>query len=302
MDESKQSNSTETFLYAQVIRGDPEMKIDSEQRLRHSNFPGAEGSLFLGDVANSLLRCFGPHEPPKVISVPGFDQQKWIIEFADTELVVRIESKSYWGFGLFASCFMNSIHLTGPLNRRARLIFDLCAALGRNPWEAKWSGKFSKKVNLDQIELKKNWEDLIEKGHADLMLTIDSIREMTNILENELPSLTDSAPEEWDVTSANEKISEARMECDIATDALHDRSAKGVERALSRAEACIIEADPRTEVSAQYKGGDVIEEMAAIEADDIDLTDKILEIEQVPDEYNFKEEDIPFVDLANEEE
>tara|TARA_B100001996_G_scaffold259973_1_gene202296 strand:- start:376 stop:1284 length:909 start_codon:yes stop_codon:yes gene_type:complete len=302
VDGNNQSNSETTLLFAQVNRGDPEMKIDSEQRLRHHNFPGAEGSLFLGDVANSLLRCFGPHEPPKVISVPGFDQQQWIIEFSDSELSVRIESKSYWGFGLFASCFMNSIQLTGPLNRRARLIFDLSSALGRNPWEAKWSGRFSKKSGVNPIELKKEWDELITKGHADLMLSIDSGREMANALESELPSLIETAPDDWDIDSAKEKITEARMECDIATDALHDRSAKGVERALSRAEACIIEADPRTEVSAQYKGGDVIEEMAAIEADDIDLTDTILEIEQISDEYYSKEEDIPFVDLANEEE
>ena len=95
-------------------------------------------------------------------------------------------------------------------------------------------------------------------------------------------------------------------ECDIASDALHDRSATGVERALSRAEAHIIEADPRTEVAAQYKGGDVLEEMAAIEADEIDLSDTVLELEELPEEAirtqeAIKNDEIPFVDLSEEE-
>ena len=61
---------------------------------------------------------------------------------------MTIESRAYWGFGLFSSCFLNSIHMVGPLNRRARLVFDLCASLGRNPWEAKWTGRFAKATNV----------------------------------------------------------------------------------------------------------------------------------------------------------
>ena len=87
------------------------MKIDDGNRLRHANYPGAEGSLFLGDVGDSLLRCFGVHEPPRVVEIPGFDQQRWKIVVSDVEMRVTIESRSYWGFGLFASCFLNSIHI-----------------------------------------------------------------------------------------------------------------------------------------------------------------------------------------------
>ena len=99
----------------------------------------------------------------------------------------------------------------------------------------------------------------------------------------------------------------AYAECDIAMDALHDRSATGVERALARAEAHIIEADPRTEVVAQFEGGDVLEEMAAIEADDVDLIDQVLEFEELPEEavrtqsMLNEQDDIPFVDLSEEE-
>ena len=121
-----------------------------------------------------------------------------------------------------------------------------------------------------------------------------------------MPSLADDAPDGWDGDLALEEIGAAYAECEVAKDALHDRSATGVERALARAEAHIIEADPRTEVAAQFEGGDVLEEMAAIEADELDLTDQVLEFEEIPEEAirtqtALSEDEIPFIDLAEEE-
>ena len=296
----------ESQLFAQVHSGDPEMKIDQEARLRHANFPGAEGSLFLGDVTDALLRCFGAHEPPRVTELPGFDQQRWILVVSDPEMSITIESRSYWGMGLLSTCFLNSIKIVGPLNRRARIVFDLAAALGRNPWEAKWKNRFAKNTGVTSTEEKEKWEALIEFGRDDLSNTIDSIRSKAESLEQELPSLADDAPDGWDGDLALEEIGAAYAECEVAKDALHDRSATGVERALARAEAHIIEADPRTEVAAQFEGGDVLEEMAAIEADDLDLTDQVLEFEEIPEEAirtqtALSEDEIPFIDLAEEE-
>ena len=299
-------NSKESLLHAQVRSGDPEMKIDVDGRLRHANFPGAEGSLYLGDIGDALLRCFGVHEPPRVTEFPGFDQQIWRVVISDVELSVTIESRPYWGFGLFSSCFLNSIHMVGPLNRRARLVFDLCASLGRNPWEAKWMGRFIKSTNISADVEKYTWESLIERGQADLNDSIDAVRSKAHELEKELPLLAELAPDGWEGDLALEEIGAALAECDVASDALHDRSAAGVERALSRAESHLIEADPRTEVAAQYSGGDVLEEMAAIEADDIDLAETILEFEELPEDAvrthdAIAKEDIPFVDLSEEE-
>ena len=296
----------ESHLHAQVRSGDPEMKIDPDGRLRHANFPGAEGSLYLGDVGDALLRCFGVHEPPRVTEIPGFDQQIWRIVISDVELKVTIESRAYWGFGLFSSCFLNSIHMVGPLNRRARLVFDLCASLGRNPWEAKWAGRFAKATNVPQVDEKAEWEALIERGHTDLVDLIDAVRSKAQTLEKELPTLAEIAPDGWEGDLALEEISAALAECDVASDALHDRSAAGVERALSRAESHLIEADPRTEVAAQHSGGDVLEEMAAIEADDLDLSDTVLEFAELPKDSvrthdAIAKDDIPFVDLSEEE-
>ena len=299
-------NSKESLLHAQVRSGDPEMKIDADGRLRHANFPGAEGSLYLGDIGDALLRCFGVHEPPRVTEIPGFDQQIWRVVISDVELSVTIESRPYWGLGLFSSCFLNSIHMVGPLNRRARLVFDLCASLGRNPWEAKWMGRFIKSTNISADVEKYTWESLIERGQADLNDSIDAVRSKAHELEKELPLLAELAPDGWEGDLALEEIGAALAECDVASDALHDRSAAGVERALSRAESHLIEADPRTEVAAQYSGGDVLEEMAAIEADDIDLAETILEFEELPEDAvrthdAIAKEDIPFVDLSEEE-
>ena len=296
----------ESQLFAQVHSGDPEMKIDQESRLRHANFPGAEGSLVLGDVTDALLRCFGAHEPPRVTELPGFDQQRWILVVSDPEVSITIESRSYWGMGLLSTCFLNSIKIVGPLNRRARIVFDLAAALGRNPWEAKWKNRFAKNTGVASTDEKEKWEALIEFGRDDLSNTIDSIRSKAESLEQELPSLADDAPDGWDGDLALEEIGAAYAECEVAKDALHDRSATGVERALARAEAHIIEADPRTEVAAQFEGGDVLEEMAAIEADDLDLTDQVLEFEELPEEAirtqtALSEDEIPFIDLAEEE-
>ncbi|HIH81679.1 MAG TPA: hypothetical protein HA309_04505 [Candidatus Thalassarchaeaceae archaeon] len=282
------------------------MKIDQEARLRHANFPGAEGSLFLGDVTDALLRCFGAHEPPRVTELPGFDQQRWVLVVSDPEVSITIESRSYWGMGLLSTCFLNGIKIVGPLKRRARIVFDLAAALGRNPWEAKWKSRFAKNTGVTSTEEKEKWEALIEYGREDLSNTIDSIRTKAESLEQDLPSLADDAPDGWDGDLALEEIGAAYAECEVAKDALHDRSATGVERALARAEAHIIEADPRTEVAAQFEGGDVLEEMASIEADDLDLTDQVLEFEELPEEAirtqtALSEDEIPFIDLAEEE-
>ena len=299
-------NAMESHLHAQVRSGNPEMKIDADRRLRHANYPETEGSLYLGDVGDALLRCFGAHEPPRVTEIPGFDQQIWRIVTSNAEVSVTIESRSYWGFGLFSSCFLNSIHMTGPLNQRARLVFDLAASLGRNPWEAKWIGRFAKATGVNPIDEKAEWEALIERGHSDLADSIEVIRSKARALEKELTTLAEDAPKGWIKEEALDEIGAAFSECDIANDALHDRSSTGLERALSRAEVHIIAADPRTEVAAQHSGGDALEEMAAIEVDDLDISDTVLEYEELPPDATMlqdaiKQEDIPFVDLSEEE-
>jgi len=300
-------DSRESILYAQVKSGDPEMKIDADERLRHANFPSAQGSLFLGDVADALLRGFGAHEPPRVVEIPGFDQQRWKIECSDAELSITIESKAYWGFGLFASCFLNTIRMEGSLQRRARLIFDLVSGLGRNPWEATRKKRFAKVTGNSNSDHKAAWENLIERGREDLSNTIQNMQSKAIALEEMLPQLAEKAPPGWSIELAQSKITQLRDECDAANDALHDKTAAGVERALARAEKFLIEADPRTEVSGQHESGDdLLESMTELEEDDIDLSEKILLHEELPTEIRrtheaLDDDNIPFVDLSEEE-
>ena len=307
-DSKRVLDSMESVLHAQVKSGNPEMKIDADGRLRHSNYPGGRYSLFLGDVADTLLRGFGAHEPPLVLEAPGFDQQRWKVEFSDSEVTVTIESKAYWGFGLFASCFLNEIRMVGSIERRARLTFDLVSALGRNPWEATRKSRFAKITGNDSFTHKVAWEELLERGKEDLRNSIQNMLAQALALEEMLPKLAEDAPDGWDIEFAEGKITQLREECDVANDALHDKTAKGVERALARAEKLLIEADPRTEVSSQHEDSeDLLDSMVEIENDEIDLREKILLHEELPEEIQrsheaLEEEEIPFVDLSSEEE
>ena len=96
-----------SLLFAQVISGEPKMIIDEEGFLRTTNLHRKKNKIFLGDVANVSLRSLGPHDPPKFIKKPEYDEQKWVIVSSSGELKIKITSDSYWGFGLFDKCFYN---------------------------------------------------------------------------------------------------------------------------------------------------------------------------------------------------
>ena len=168
-------------LWAQVRKGEPAMTTDADGRLRHRNWPDSHGSLFLGDVCEALLRCFGAHEPPQVTEQPGLDQQRWTIVITDGVLDVTVRSRSYWGWGLFNRCFLNEIVLTGPLERRSRLMFDLTSALGRNPWEASMGIFWRKATRAGEGEHRSAWQELI--AHANEHMN-EEIHTYAHRLEN----------------------------------------------------------------------------------------------------------------------
>ena len=129
------SDASRTILYAQVNDGQPRMAIDEDGYLRPEGWEGSGGKVFLGDVAQAALRALGPHDPPRFVELPGFDEQRWSLGSHANELTMSISSRPYWGFGLFTGCFLNRIELSGPLGQRARCVHDLVASLGSNPWE-----------------------------------------------------------------------------------------------------------------------------------------------------------------------
>jgi len=231
-----------TRLLAQVRKAHSGHYKDEESNLR-SRIGGGKGkALFLGDVAEGLLRCMPAHSVPKVIEGPGFDEQKWVIIVETGTLDVRITSNHHRWFGMFTTCYHNIIEIDGPVEERTRLIFDLNAILQHNPWELK-PGRGLKNWNLK--ENLRSWADHLDYASSQMKTRIDT-------LEDRLKEL---GIEEQDV--------------DIARSALHDDNLPAVERSLSRIEARIIAATEEEEGDWQSPEGSSMPEIEGIEVVDL---------------------------------
>ena len=224
-----------SLLFAQVISGEPEMRIDEGNYLRNIGWQGKTTTVFLGDIANVSLRSLGPHDPPKFSKRPDYDEQQWVLNSSSGELKISIKSASYWGFGLWAKCFYNEIELIGPLSLRARCVHDIMASLGRNPWEASRVKKFEKITNASLTEHGECWRELSKYARNEM-------EEEILIVENEIKGLMGTDPE-IEIILDNAKIA-----LEDARAALLDRNAPAVERALGRAITALVEANPDTEV------------------------------------------------------
>jgi len=246
-------------LWAQVRTGTPQMKVDNEGLLRPNAWPEGGSLVYLGDVAQAVLSSLGPHSPPEFIERPGFDEQRWTISVQSNELKLLIRSESYWGFGLFARCYLNKLEIIGSRNDAARIAFDTIASLGRDPWVTSFPFAFRRKTELSIDEHKVNWTDLIDAGKFELSENIELIADQYRKLIGKVDEIGKDH-----LTVVDENITMARQ-------ALHDRNAPAVSRALSRAEKFLILANPKTR-------SDLEEQMN--ESDD---------------------EEIPFVDLTESE-
>jgi len=256
------SDPLKSVLFAQVMQGDPRMKIDGEGYLRPESWPGNGSQVFLGDVAKAILRSLGPHDPPTFSSQPGYDEQRWKLESRSGQLSVSITSDSYWGMGLFARCFFNKIEIIGPLSLRARCIHDVVASLGRNPWEPYRLRRFERVTGISSEEHRRNWMELVQWASEDMRSNILELQERADFLSN--------------TGGDEEALEKAIMDLQEARKALEDRNAPAVERALGRANSALIEADPSTEVlSSEYESVE-----ASLRGDQSD--------------------EIPFVDLSEE--
>lgn len=201
-----------SILFAQVRVAGPTHGYDLEGYLRPRAHPANISTVYLGDVAQTLLKVIQGISTPIMDSKPGFDEQTWKFSSHSGDLSVTVESYSYWGFGLLTRCYANTIILEGPLNERARIIFDLVASLPHKPWEFSWNGKFNSKIS----DVKNNqfgWQSHIGRAKEDL---------------NELIETTLLAKGNCD-------------DIEIARNALADDNAPAVLRALARIEAESIE-------------------------------------------------------------
>lgn len=199
-------------LYAQVRDAGPTHGYDSEGYLRPKAHPANISTVYLGDIAQTLLKVVQGASTPIMEEKPGFDEQSWAFKCQAGDISIRVSSYSYWGFGLLTKCYANTITLEGPLEERVRIIFDLVSALSHKPWEVSRRGKFNSKVsNIEQNH--ETWIAHIERAREDLNELIETTR-----------------LEKGDVD-----------DIEIAKNALADDNAPAVMRALSRIEADSIE-------------------------------------------------------------
>ncbi len=85
-------NPERSILHAQVRRAKASHRIDDAGRyLRSSTFKGPSSKVYLGDVAETLLRCSVGAETPTFSQLPGFDEQRWTITVQANELKVLIK-------------------------------------------------------------------------------------------------------------------------------------------------------------------------------------------------------------------
>ncbi len=221
-------------LWAQVRTGTPQMKVDTDGLLRPNSWPEGGSLVYLGDVAQSVLSSLGPHPTPEFIDPPGFDEQCWTISVQSNELKILIRSESYWGFGLFARCYLNRIEIIGARNDAARIAFDIIASLGRDPWKTSFPFAFRKKTGFSIDNHQSKWTDLIKTGKDELSENIELIAEKYRRLMGKVDKRGDV------------HLIEVKENLTIARQALHDRNAPAVSRALSRAETALILSNPKT--------------------------------------------------------
>ena len=226
-----------SVLYAQVASSDPRMAFDEEGIMHQFGTKGSFGKVYLGDVARAALRSLGAHDPPRFTKMPRVDEQNWELVCETDEIRMIISSSHYWGFGLFARCFLNKIVIEGSLPTRARWAMDIVASLGRNPWEPFRVKAFERSTSGLMAVHTSSWDGLIsmarESMSDDITRLQDSVHGMRGI-----------------DAGGDVLLDEADEALDRAREALTDKNAPAVDRALSRASSAIVRADPSSDLGS----------------------------------------------------
>lgn len=286
-----------TILFAQVRSGKPLMKVDNNGSiLRHKNHPSQGGPVLLGDVSDTLIRVFGPHEPPIFEKVPKFDEQDWKLSIGDSTMKISITSHSYWGFGLFSKCYLNKIELRGSLERRSRIIFDLVSSIGRNPWESFWNSRWEKVTKISRDENKEKWNQLLEFAREYMDEEINKSQEMIENLRKKLLKTKKSKYKDWNKKESEKLLNDAEADINKARKLLHDRNATAVERALARIEVLLIQADPSKEIKSNIfeEANELLDEGEIVETEPIE--EKVVYLDKLPED---EKEELPLIDLVN---
>ena len=226
-----------SILIAQVRQADASHKIDTtHQLLRSRHFNGPSRVVYVGDVSRAVLSQLAHPETPEFTEPPGYNEQHWALKTASGDLKVSILSRSYWGFGLLTSGYLNVIALEGPVSERARLVLDITSSLGQSPWEMvhqrpaqRWLNRHHKGTNLKENE--RQWKALVETGRIELQEAIEAMK-----------NRCDKVVDERGKTGGQDGWRRVlNGDLDMAQRALAEDNAPGVERALARLEASLIE-------------------------------------------------------------
>lgn len=281
-------DASASILVAQVRQADASHKIDTtHQLLRGKHFTGPNRVVYLGDVSKALLAQLSQAETPVFDEAPGYNEQRWKLKTTSSSLTIKIHSTAYWGWGLLTSGYLNVIMLEGPLDERARLVLDMTSSLGQSPWEMahpnsaeKWLQRHGPALSLKHNE--QIWKALQQAARSNLNEAVERMKEHSDAVWSE--GIDDA--DEWR-TIIDDDLHMARQ-------ALAEDNAPGVERALARMEASLIQikSDPEANyieapASVMSDGSDRISDATMKPITTVELTQALS-----------AEDDVPFVDLT----
>jgi hypothetical protein len=292
-----------SVLFAQVKKANSDHKIEPESNLlRSKHFPIGK-PVYLGNVAIRLLSQLSQPDTPFFVQPPSFNEQIWRFTCKSSSLSISVESISYWGLGLFNSGYLNRIEITGPIQERAKVFFDLVAALSHNPWEfrhQRHAGKVMQKESLSIEGNEKSWRHLLQLASSQMEEQIAIMAERAKIVEKRVASNKDNDNSDQQMSHAS--LQSALHDLEVARSAHADDNSPAVERALARVEASLISAEP----SAQLEIDEVVQRDAQVdghimqlEGDEID--DEVDTVDLSEDEeadVELTAEDAVIVDLA----
>ena len=279
---------THSVLLAQVRQADASHKIDTEHGLlRGKHYTGPARVVYLGDVAKAVLAQLTNPDTPVFTQAPGYNEQRWTLVVNSGDLRVEIQSLPYWGWGLLTSGYLNIIRLGGPLAERARLALDTSSALGQSPWEMahqhaaeRWANR---RMGFNLKDNERSWRNLIDSGKNDLTEIIERMRS--------------KAMEVWSeaVDDAQEWRAIIDDDLHMARQALSEDNAPGVERAMARLEATLIQMSSDPDADYVAAPSDRFSDGTDIAASNTKTKGEVVELKA----SLMEEEVVPFIDLSS---
>ena len=240
-----------SLLYAQVKKANSDHKVEPESNLLRSKHFHVGKPVYLGNIAIRLISQLSQPDTPFFVQPPSFNEQVWQLTCKSSSISISVDSSSYWGAGLFNSGYLNRIEITGPLQERARIIFDLVATLSHNPWEFSHLRSARKMLHKESISLEENeksWRNLIQIASSNMEERIAILAERTNKVDKRVTM--NKNKKGFDHKMSNASLQSAIHDLEVARAAHADDNSPAVERALARVEASLINADPSSQIES----------------------------------------------------